>query len=209
MTLPEKTQLLSRTIEHIDITRINVVPLVESMGRMSFSARDLSRAAEIYDRMLRDNGCGIILCLAGSLVSAGLKKVFAEMIRCRMVDAIVSNGGLRSRACTRKAATACGEAIVCVRRPFGYRLLPFCTTRPSSTGESGSCTSWFGHWSPDPSGLCDRRRRGEKRVQSLLFPTTRPFSTCETLVLHKLVRAVVRRPSPNEEPSCHRWQPET
>ena len=92
MTLPEKTQLLSRTIEHIDITRINVVPLVESMGRMSFSARDLSRAAEIYDRMLRDDGCGIILCLAGSLVSAGLKKVFAEMIRCRMVDAIVSNG---------------------------------------------------------------------------------------------------------------------
>ena len=32
---------------------------------------------------------------------------------------------LRSRACTRKAATACNEAIVCVRRPFGYRLLPF------------------------------------------------------------------------------------
>src|SRR5271165_2797133 len=31
---------------------------------------------------------------------------------------------LRSRACTRKAATACGEAIVCAR-PFGYRLLPF------------------------------------------------------------------------------------
>jgi deoxyhypusine synthase len=92
VTLPEKTQLLSRTIEHIDITRINVVPLVESMGRMSFSARDLSRAADIYDRMLRDDGCGIILCLAGSLVSAGLKKVFAEMIRCRMVDAIVSTG---------------------------------------------------------------------------------------------------------------------
>lgn len=68
MTLLEKTQLLSRTIEHIDITRINVVPLVESMGRMLFSARDLSRAAEIYDRMLRDDGCGIILCLAGSLV---------------------------------------------------------------------------------------------------------------------------------------------
>ena len=92
MKLPEKTQLFSRTIEHIDITRMDVVSIVESMGRMAFSARDLSRTADIYDRMLRDDGCGIILCLAGSLVSAGLKKVFAEMIRCRMVDAIVSNG---------------------------------------------------------------------------------------------------------------------
>jgi len=92
VTLPEKTQLLSRTIEHIDITEIDVVPLVEAMRRMSFTARDLARAAEIFDRMLADEGCGIILCLAGSLISAGLKKVFAEMVRCRVVDAIVSNG---------------------------------------------------------------------------------------------------------------------
>ena len=59
---------------------------------MAFSARDLARAAEIYDRMLRDKECGIILCLAGSLVSAGLKKVFVDMIRNNMVDAIVSTG---------------------------------------------------------------------------------------------------------------------
>jgi len=48
------------------------------------------------------------------------------------------------------------------------------------------------------SGLLNRRplrpqdrRRGEKSAQSLLFPTTRPFSTCETLVLYRLFRAVV------------------
>ena len=50
------------------------------------------RAADIYDRMLRDEECGIILCLAGSLISAGLKKVFVDMIRNHMVDAIVSTG---------------------------------------------------------------------------------------------------------------------
>src|SRR6185503_1930108 len=48
--------------------------------------------AEIYDRMLRDQGCGVILCLAGSLISAGLKKIFADMIRNNMVDAVVSTG---------------------------------------------------------------------------------------------------------------------
>ena len=69
-----------------------MVGLVEAMRHMAFSARDLARAADIYDRMLRDNECGIILCLAGSLVSAGLKKVFVDMIRNRMVDAVVSTG---------------------------------------------------------------------------------------------------------------------
>src|SRR5580704_4620911 len=87
-----KKELLSRTIEHIDIARYNPVPLVDAMQHMAYSARDLYRASEIYDRMLRDRDCGIILCLAGSLNSAGLKKIFADMVRNKMVDAIVSTG---------------------------------------------------------------------------------------------------------------------
>ena len=90
--MSDKKELLSQTIEHVDITRHNPVSLVEAMRHMAYSARDLARAAEIYDRMLRDQDCGIILCLAGSLVSAGLKKVFVDMVRNRMVDAIVSTG---------------------------------------------------------------------------------------------------------------------
>ena len=88
----ERSELLSQTIEHIDITRHNVVPLVKAMQHMAFSARDLARAADIYDRMVRDPQCGIILCLAGSLVSAGLKKVFTDLIDSHMVDCIVSTG---------------------------------------------------------------------------------------------------------------------
>jgi deoxyhypusine synthase len=89
---PSKRELLQQTIEHIDIKRHNVVPLVESMQSLAFSARDLARAADIYDRMLRDTECGVILCLAGSLISAGLKQVFIDLVRNRMVDAIVSTG---------------------------------------------------------------------------------------------------------------------
>ncbi len=90
--MPSKKKLLSQTIEHIDITRHNVVSVVEAMQYMAFTVRDLARAADIYDRMLRDKDCGIILCLAGSLISAGLKGVFVEMIRSRMIDCIVSTG---------------------------------------------------------------------------------------------------------------------
>jgi deoxyhypusine synthase len=87
-----KAELLSQTIEHIDIKKHNVVPVVEAMQHMAYSARDLYRAAEIYDRMLRDRECGVILCLAGSLVSAGLKQVFIDLVKSRMVDAVVSTG---------------------------------------------------------------------------------------------------------------------
>ena len=31
------------------------------MQHMAFSSRDLRRAADIYDRMLRDKECGVIL----------------------------------------------------------------------------------------------------------------------------------------------------
>ncbi len=89
---PTKQELLSRPIEHIDVSKYDVVKLVDAMQHMAFTSRDLQRAADIYDRMLRDKDCGIILCLAGSLISAGLKKVFADMVRNRMVDAIVSTG---------------------------------------------------------------------------------------------------------------------
>ena len=87
-----KKELLSTPIEHFDMTEHNVVPVVSAMQNMAFTARDLARAADITARMNRDHDCGIVLCLAGSLISAGLKKVFVDAIRCNMVDAIVSTG---------------------------------------------------------------------------------------------------------------------
>ena len=91
---PKKSDLLVDVVEHIDIKQHNVVPLVEAMGKMAFSARDLGRAAQIYETMLRDEQCTIILCLAGSIFSAGLKNVVVDLVRHNMVDAIVSTGAI-------------------------------------------------------------------------------------------------------------------
>src|SRR5580658_391397 len=90
--MPTKKELLKSPIQHLDIKQHNVVPLVDAMGNMAYSARDTHRAANIYDMMLRDTDCGVILCLAGSLISAGLQKIFVDLIRHNMVDAIVSTG---------------------------------------------------------------------------------------------------------------------
>src|SRR5262249_12448618 len=68
------------------------VSLIEQMQGTAFQARNLARAATIYDQMLADKHCGIILCLAGSLISAGLKKIIVDMIENNMVDMIVSTG---------------------------------------------------------------------------------------------------------------------
>jgi len=92
--MAQKKDYLQEVIEHIDIKKHNVVPLVDAMENMAFTARDLNRAARIYDMMIKDKNCGIILTLAGSLFSAGLKKVVYDMIMNNMVDAIVSTGAI-------------------------------------------------------------------------------------------------------------------
>jgi deoxyhypusine synthase len=92
MANTKKSDLLKETIEHIDIAKFDARPLVEAYSKMAFSARDLARASDIYDRMLADKECGVILCLAGSLFSAGLKKAVWQMVESNMVDAIVSTG---------------------------------------------------------------------------------------------------------------------
>ena len=89
-----KKDYLKDTIQHFDIKQHNVVSLVDAMAKMAFSARDLNRAAQIYDRMLNDKDTTIILTLAGSLFSAGLKKIVYDLVANNMVDAIVSTGAL-------------------------------------------------------------------------------------------------------------------
>ena len=84
-----KKELLKEKIEHIDIKKFNSISLIESFGNMSFQSRNLARACKIYEMMLKDKDCTVILCLAGSLVSAGLKKVIIDQIKHNMIDAIV------------------------------------------------------------------------------------------------------------------------
>lgn len=88
----EKRRYLKSPVEQLDPTAFDAVPLLEAMGKTAFQARNLARAAEIYDRMLADRDCTIILCLAGSLVSAGLGRTIATLLEQNMADAVVATG---------------------------------------------------------------------------------------------------------------------
>ncbi|MBZ0178846.1 MAG: deoxyhypusine synthase [Melioribacteraceae bacterium] len=92
--MASKKDYLKDVIKHIDIKEHNVIPLVDAYEKMAFSARDLNRAAKIYNMMLEDKNCAVILTLAGSLFSAGLKRVVYDLVSNNMVDAIVSTGAI-------------------------------------------------------------------------------------------------------------------
>ena len=87
-----KKDLLNKKVEHIDIKKINTVDIITAMKKMSFSARDLGNAAEMYDQMLKEKKCAIILTLAGSTSAAGCMQVYVDMVKNNMVDAIVATG---------------------------------------------------------------------------------------------------------------------
>ena len=87
-----KAELLASTVEHIDITKFDARPIVEAMGKMSFTSRDLARATGIYNQMLEDKDCSVILVIAGSTSAGGCMDLYAELVRSNMVDAIVATG---------------------------------------------------------------------------------------------------------------------
>jgi len=87
-----KKELLKRPVKHIDITSFDARPIIDQMDHMSFTSRDLARATEIFNMMLKDKDCSNILTLAGSTSAGGCMKVYADMIKFGMIDAVVATG---------------------------------------------------------------------------------------------------------------------
>tara|TARA_R110002110_G_scaffold119309_1_gene293703 strand:- start:7454 stop:8485 length:1032 start_codon:yes stop_codon:yes gene_type:complete len=88
----KKNELLNKTIEHINITSYDARPIIDSMANMSFTSRDLSRATSIFNDMIKDPDCFIILTIAGSTSAAGCMQLYSDLIKYNMVDAVVATG---------------------------------------------------------------------------------------------------------------------
>ncbi|MHC4725384.1 MAG: deoxyhypusine synthase family protein, partial [Planctomycetota bacterium] len=67
----EKSDFLKDPVKHIDIKSFDSTRIIEAMRDMSFTARDTARAADIFNTMINDEDCTIILCIAGSTSAAG------------------------------------------------------------------------------------------------------------------------------------------
>jgi len=87
-----KAELLGKTVKHIDITSFDARPIIDSMAGMSFTSRDLARATGIFNEMVADPDCSIILTIAGSTSAGGCMQLYADLVKYNMVDAIVATG---------------------------------------------------------------------------------------------------------------------
>ena len=87
-----KDDLLKDAVKHIDITSFDATDILRAMSDMSFTARDTAAAADILNRMINDNQCTIMLCIAGSTSAGGCMQIYVDMVKHNMVDVIVATG---------------------------------------------------------------------------------------------------------------------
>ncbi|UCF77907.1 MAG: deoxyhypusine synthase family protein [Candidatus Eiseniibacteriota bacterium] len=64
---------------------------VKQLSEISFQARNLGTAVNIWDRMTQDDTL-ILFGLAGAMVPAGLREVVSFLVRNRFIDCLVSTG---------------------------------------------------------------------------------------------------------------------
>ncbi|HPK04484.1 MAG TPA: deoxyhypusine synthase [Bacteroidales bacterium] len=88
----KKSDLLKDEIKHIDIKSFDSTQLINAMRDMSFTSRDTANAADIFDLMINDKDCSIILTMAGSTSAGGCMQIYVDMIKSNMIDAVVATG---------------------------------------------------------------------------------------------------------------------
>ena len=87
-----KAELLSKTVEHVDITAYDARPVIDAMRKMSFTSRDTARAADILNMAIEDQECSPWLILAGSTSAGGCMHVYRDMVKFGMIDVVVATG---------------------------------------------------------------------------------------------------------------------
>ena len=88
----EKKDLLKDVVKHVDMASFDATPIINAMRNMSFSSRDTAAACDIFMRMIKEKECLNVLVLAGSTSAGGCMKIYADMIKYKMIDVIVSTG---------------------------------------------------------------------------------------------------------------------
>lgn len=89
-----RTDYLQNPVKHIKINgALTVDQLMQQFkGSGSFGAGRLSRACDVYEKMVRDKECTVFLALSGAVVPAGMRTLIADLIRARLIDVVVSTG---------------------------------------------------------------------------------------------------------------------
>ena len=82
-------------VRPVDLAEINSFDaLLRAYRDASFGARRLGEAADVFEEMVRNPDCGVVLTLSGAMTVAKMSLVVCEMIERNYIQAIVSTGAL-------------------------------------------------------------------------------------------------------------------
>ena len=84
------TNLIS--VKGFNLENKKVLDLLEEMGTIGFQATHLSKAGKIVEKMKKEKAT-IFLSFTSNMVSSGLREVFAQIVKYKMVDAIITSVG--------------------------------------------------------------------------------------------------------------------
>lgn len=73
-----------------DITGVD--DLLRRLGTCSFQGRALSRCLDVFENMVRDEECMIVMTLAGAMVPGGMEELVTQLIEHGVIQALVSTG---------------------------------------------------------------------------------------------------------------------
>jgi len=90
----KREDFLTTPVKHMEIqSKMTVNQIIKQFDNAgSFGAGRLASACDIFESMVRDEKCTVFLALAGALVPAGLRTTIADLMRMRLIDALVSTG---------------------------------------------------------------------------------------------------------------------
>jgi deoxyhypusine synthase len=90
----ERKELLKNPVVHMKLDApMTVNQLIREFSSSgAFGAGRVATACDIYERMVRDEGCTIFLSVSGAVVPAGLRTIIADLVRKRYVDVVVTTG---------------------------------------------------------------------------------------------------------------------
>jgi deoxyhypusine synthase len=90
----DRKDLLKTPVRHMELkSNMTVNELIRQFDNAgAFGAGRLATACNVFENMLRDEKCTVFLALAGAVVPAGLRRIVADLIRKRLIDALVSTG---------------------------------------------------------------------------------------------------------------------
>ncbi|MCP4762925.1 MAG: deoxyhypusine synthase family protein [archaeon] len=84
---------MRKDINQIDVKEDKILTkLIENLSETGFNGKRMAKACQIYEKMVKTDGCIKFFSLAGAMVPAGMQKIIYDMLDLGFIDVLVTTG---------------------------------------------------------------------------------------------------------------------